>query len=104
MPRYDVGCEVCGHEFEAISRMAENHLIKCEKCGGSTKVFITNSRTQHWFKPHINYEFTGEPIEVKSLNHYKQLCIRHGVTSRATGDVRNYTHKGRYGYDIEQSE
>lgn len=102
MPLYDMQCEQCGQEREVACRLDDMHSQTCQ-CGGKLKVLITNHKSEHWFKPHMNDGFTGTPIEVRSLKHYKELCIKHGVVSRATGDCRNYTHQGRHGYDIEQS-
>jgi putative FmdB family regulatory protein len=102
MPLYDVQCLECKKEFEAFSLIEERTRIKC-KCGGSCKILITNFKSEHWFKPHWNPNFRSDkPVYVRSLNHYKQLCKKHGVTSRAIGDVRNCYDGKRHGYDTEQ--
>lgn len=87
MPLYDLQCKVCGSEFEGFAPVNKRHDLKC-KCGGKAKVLITNYRSSDWFKPHINENFNGEPIEVKSRSHMKELCLKYNVTSRALGDVR----------------
>jgi putative FmdB family regulatory protein len=89
MPLYDLRCTRCEKVWEYTCHLSDlNSLPKCE-CGGEAQVLITNSRTQDWFKPHINENFTGEPIEVRSRSHLKQLCEQHGMVSRALGDHRN---------------
>ena len=42
---------------------------------------ITLSRD--WFRVHINEDFDGTPIEVRSKGHLKELCKKHRVYSRA---------------------
>jgi len=79
----------CRDEFEAYVTIAKREGVRCKLCGCATKILITNNHNQHWFKPHWNEHFTGDPVYVKSLNHYKQLCKDNNVTSRAIGDVRN---------------
>lgn len=94
MPLYDFQCLDCKMEFEGITRIDDRKEVRCPKCSGKCKTLITSLRSRHWFREHINYEFTGEPIHVRSLQHYKDLCVKHGVTSRAIGDCRDYTHRG----------
>lgn len=90
MPLYDVCCFKCDHTFEHFCSTKESESTPaCTKCGGPTRVVITNHHTQDWFKPHINENFTGEPIEVRSRSHLKQLCDQHGMISRVLGDHRN---------------
>jgi putative FmdB family regulatory protein len=33
MPIYEYGCEACGHELEAIQKMADDPLVDCPACG-----------------------------------------------------------------------
>lgn len=93
MPLYDFQCESCGKEFEQFATIPKRKEVRCPDCNGATKVLITSTKSKHWFQPHWNPEFTGEPVWVRSLNHYKDLCLRHNVTSRAIGDFRDYTHR-----------
>jgi len=91
MPLYDFQCLCCLDIFEGYSTIKDRKEVVCKHCGCDTEILITNSHNQHWFKPHWNEHFTGDPVYVKSLGHYKQLCKDNNVTSRATGDVRNIT-------------
>jgi len=89
MPLYDMKCLNCGKEQEKFCSVVELHRQECSECGGRLKVLITNSHNQDWFHPHWNEHFTGEPIWVRTRGHLKELCLKHNVTSRALGDVRN---------------
>ena len=33
MPIYEYYCESCGHEFEAMQKITEDPIRKCESCG-----------------------------------------------------------------------
>lgn len=39
--------------------------------------------SKDWFRVHINEDFDGTPIEVRSKGHLKELCKKHNVYSRA---------------------
>lgn len=89
MPLYDVQCEECGREFEAFVRVVEINRIRCEECGGICKTLITCTRSKDWFQPHWSPNFELDPVYVKSRNHFRELCVKHDVTSKVMGDVRN---------------
>lgn len=91
MPLYDVKCTSCEREFEHFCKIAEMNDIICETCGGGCVTLITNPNSQDWFKPHWNPNFDLDPIFVRSRSHFKQLCLKHDLTPRCMGDVRNIT-------------
>lgn len=86
MPLYDFECLTCGKQFENFCCIndLEYFTIKqrCPKCGNKVKRLIGGIK-KDWFKPHINEDFDGTPIEVTSKKHLKELCKKHGVYSRA---------------------
>lgn len=88
MPLYDFECLKCHKEFEHACKIDERTSVKCQ-CGGQTKQIIKKFPNQDWFHPFVSEDFNGEPIQVRSKNHYKQLCEEHGVYSRALGFGRN---------------
>ena len=90
MPLYDVQCTKCGLEFEHLCKIAEATDISCTKCDGKCKTLITGT-SRDWFRPHWNPNLDIDPVFVKSKDHFKQLCLERGLTSRALGDVRNIT-------------
>lgn len=90
MPLYDCRCTKCGHEFEHLCKIAEIPGIKCQGCGGKAETLITNNK-KDWFKPYWDPDFGLEPVFVRSRGHLKELCLKHNVTSRALGDIRNIT-------------
>jgi putative FmdB family regulatory protein len=52
MPLYDFACRKCGHEYEAILKIADpdDHL-ECPKCGAKdSKKLATAFRTNNWSK------------------------------------------------------
>jgi len=81
MPLYDFQCLKCKKKFEAFSRIDDRLGMKC-KCGGKTSVLLSTAN-KDWFRKHINEDFDGTPIEVKSKGHLKELCKKHGVYARA---------------------
>ncbi len=83
MPIYEVQCLKCSKEFEGFAKIAERNEIRCE-CGSKTKVLISPHHND-WFHPFTSEDFTGEPVEVRTKNHLKELCRKHGVYSRALG-------------------
>ena len=90
MPLYDFQCIGCLHEFEELCKLDKRTKMKCPHCGNKTKILLGNCSKKDWFKPHTTDHFTDTPIFVKSKRHFKELCLKHDVTSRALGDVRNY--------------
>ncbi len=44
MPIYEYHCDSCGHEFEAMQKITDKPLQKCEKCGkNKAKRFISRT-------------------------------------------------------------
>ena len=80
MPLYDLLCLRCERTFEAFSKVNDRLKIRCS-CGGKTKILLT-ALNRDWFRPHINEDFDGTPIEVKSRGQLKELCKKHGVYAR----------------------
>ena len=89
MPLYDFQCLCCLNEFEEISKISDREKVRCPKCGSKTKILLGNVNKKDWFRPHWTEHFTDTPIYVKSKRHMKELCLKHNVTSRALGDVRD---------------
>lgn len=83
MPRYDMECNSCSHEFEATLRVDEVDKAFCPKCCEAARVVFKVAPKKDWFKPHWNPNFDIEPIYVESKRHYKDLCKKYDVTSRA---------------------
>ena len=88
MPRYDVECDECGKEIEVTCKIKELETLRCD-CGGKQRVVIKTLFARDWFRPHWNPNFDTDPIWVESKQHYKDLCLKYDVTSRALGDIRN---------------
>jgi putative FmdB family regulatory protein len=86
MPLYDFECLTCGEVFENFCCLNELESLtikqKCPHCKGKVKRLIGGMK-KDWFQVHINEDFDGTPIEVTSKRHLKELCKKHGVTSRA---------------------
>jgi hypothetical protein len=75
-------------EQEVVCKIKELDGLRCE-CGGKQRVVIKSLPARDWFRPHWNENFDTNPIWVESKAHYKDLCRKYNVTSRALGDVRN---------------
>lgn len=90
MPLYDFQCLCCLHEFEELCKIDERTKITCPLCTSKTKITLGNVSKRDWFRPHYTEHFTDTPVYVESKRHFKELCLKHNVTSRALGDVRNY--------------
>lgn len=82
MPRYDVECNKCGKGTEIFCKIKELESIKCG-CGGDQRVVIKAPPHKDWFRPHWNPNFDIDPVWVESKQHYKDLCKKYDVTSRA---------------------
>jgi len=46
MPIYEYRCTKCGHRFEAIQKLSDAHLSKCEKCKGKAERLISSPAIQ----------------------------------------------------------
>ncbi|MGH9323087.1 MAG: FmdB family zinc ribbon protein [Vicinamibacteria bacterium] len=46
MPIYEYRCTKCGHRFEAIQKVDDAPLSKCEKCKGKTERLISSPAIQ----------------------------------------------------------
>ena len=89
MPLYDFKCTCCLHEFEALRKIDERLKTECLRCGSKTKILLGNCDKKDWFRPHTTEHFDDTPTYVRSKRHMKELCLKHNVTSKALGDVRN---------------
>lgn len=78
MPLYDYVCKRCNFEFEFQTLIAKRDAVICKKCGARTSRKVARTKDD-WFKPFATEDFNGELIEVRSKEHYKQLCREHGV-------------------------
>lgn len=77
---YDYKCEwkSCGHEFEKLVPSEHKDCIPCPKCNGETKRLMPRTKDD-WFRPFTSDDFTGEPIEVRTKEHYRSLCKEHNI-------------------------
>ena len=82
MPLYDFQCKKCSYEFEEFKKIKDYLTTSCPECGGESKLLIT-CRGRDWFRPFVSEDFDGTPILVKTKEHYKKLCRKHGVYSKA---------------------
>ena len=46
MPIYEYRCTKCGHRFEAIQKVSDPPLTKCEKCKGKAERLISSPAIQ----------------------------------------------------------
>lgn len=75
---YDYICKKCNFEFEALTTSENRDEVLCKKCGARTSRKVSRTKDD-WFKPFVTEDFTGEPIEVRTKEHYKRLCKEHDV-------------------------
>ena len=85
MPLYDFECKKCKHQFEIFGCIKDLKMLqskkRCPICRGRIRQVITKAN-RDWFRPHINEDFDGTPIQVTSKEHYKELCKKYGVQAR----------------------
>lgn len=81
MPLYDVKCQKCGRETEVTVHIEDRDKVICMNCGGHLKS-LCSTGGKDWFREHVNEDFDGTPIVVKSRRHLKDLCKKHGVYAR----------------------
>lgn len=90
---YDYECQACNFTFETYGE-PEEETTHCLKCNGLAKKVWTKFPNSDWFKPFVTEEFEthyGGPIKIESKRQLKDLCLKHNLTNRALGDVRNIT-------------
>jgi len=46
VPIYEYRCTKCGHRFEAIQKVSDSHVSKCEKCKGKVERLISSPAIQ----------------------------------------------------------
>jgi putative FmdB family regulatory protein len=46
VPIYEYRCTKCGHRFEAIQKVSDSPLSKCEKCKGKVERLISSPAIQ----------------------------------------------------------
>lgn len=88
MPLYDYRCTSCQMEFEAFNKIDARLEQCCIKCNAPVEIQLSVWHND-WFHPFISEDFTGEPILVRSKNHYKELCRKHGVYAKVFGKGHN---------------
>ncbi len=87
MPLYELKCKHCSYEFEAVSTIKKRKGVVCVECGGRTEIQMSPPR-KDWFRPGY---FESMDMHITSKQHLKEVCLKHNVSSRALGDVRNIT-------------
>jgi putative FmdB family regulatory protein len=68
MPIYEYRCTKCGHRFEAIQKVSDRPLSKCEKCKGKAERLISSPAIQFkgsgWYI--TDYARKGAPASSES--------------------------------------
>lgn len=75
---YDYICKRCNYQFEALTKSDEKDNVKCRACGSRTSRQVCRTKDD-WFRTFVSEDFDGTPIEVRTKEHYKQLCKEHNV-------------------------
>ncbi|MFZ5990037.1 MAG: FmdB family zinc ribbon protein [Bacillota bacterium] len=76
-PIYRVKCLKCGHEVDKWSKINSRHRIRCEKCGGKTKLIFTAINLIPELEPHWD---NGLGEVVKTRKQKKELLKKKGLT------------------------
>lgn len=93
MPLYDYRCPD-GHEFEdfihSINKVEET-VIFCPTCGKhSARLLSPGARYSFapgsFFEPYVDTDITGDPILIKSQDHFFSECEKHGKSYRKVRD------------------
>ncbi len=70
MPIYEYRCTKCGHCFEAIQKVSDSPLSKCEKCKGKAERLISSPAIQFkgsgWYITDYARKGTPPPSETSS--------------------------------------
>lgn len=65
MPIYEYRCTKCGHRFEAIQKVADPPLSKCEKCKGKVERLVSSPAIQFkgsgWYITDYARKSSAEP-------------------------------------------
>lgn len=87
MPIYVFTCPK-GHvteQYRPVSKYTSK--IRC-KCKRKATITVTNSLYVRTFKPYVEENFNGKPIEITSSEQRERLCKQHHVTYDT---VKNFT-------------
>jgi putative FmdB family regulatory protein len=70
VPIYEYRCTKCGHRFEAIQKVNDSPLAKCEKCKGKVERLISSPAIQFkgsgWYITDYARKGTSEPSSAGS--------------------------------------
>src|SRR5262245_50249175 len=80
MPYYEYICKK-GHETERFYRIADRRdTVRCSLCRGLAKQAIPKQQQIRTFKPYIEENFDGTPIEITNKDQREALCKKHSLT------------------------
>lgn len=87
VPIYEYQCTKCGHRFEAIQKVSDSPLTKCEKCKGKVERLISSPAIQFkgsgWYVTDYARKSSGpEPSKSES-------------TSDSSTEKKSSTKKGK---------
>ncbi len=79
MPLYQYECLKCKHQEEKFASIARRMArMKCSKCGSVMNKLIVGSNVEV-FKPMVYEHICETPIFIRTRNHLKEECKKHGV-------------------------
>lgn len=84
MPLYDYICDVCGHEFETICKIAERCLVECPRCGkwpARQIIKYGKAPAARVFKAYLETNAAFEPHWIETPQQLRDLCDRNNAYS-----------------------
>jgi predicted nucleic acid-binding Zn ribbon protein len=103
MPFYEWSCEECGKAASTFEHRCRPEAPTCPDHGRMVRDWHAEARvhTPGSVFPYVTRNINGEPIEVRSHGHLKELCKLHGVRLR---DDTAYIDEEYRGYDIRSKD
>lgn len=88
MPIYEYECP-SGHITEGFHSMASYPAsCCCGSCDAQANIIISKRQYINTFKPYVDENFNGEPIEITSFRQRDELCKKHSLTYDSSRYVR----------------
>lgn len=96
MPIYEYRCTKCGHRFEAIQKVTDSPLNKCEKCKGRVERLVSS--------PAIQFKGSGWYITDYARKGAKESTTESGKDGQSADSSKDGSPKDKTGSEKPAAE